>query len=62
VKTETRDRFHLLGGIWTSDCSLDITDGRKSDTGSYVFQVEKEQFGNYTYEEMNLKVTGRQGP
>ncbi|EDM07562.1 sialic acid binding Ig-like lectin 5 (predicted), isoform CRA_a [Rattus norvegicus] len=32
--------FYLVGGIDTKNCSLDIRDARKSDTGKYFFRLD----------------------
>nr|KAF6274985.1 hypothetical protein mMyoMyo1_017481 [Myotis myotis] len=39
VKRETQGRF-LLGDPRTNDCSLSITDAKRSDTGRYFFQMD----------------------
>ncbi|XP_006229008.1 sialic acid-binding Ig-like lectin 5 isoform X1 [Rattus norvegicus] len=40
VQQETQGRFYLVGGIDTKNCSLDIRDARKSDTGKYFFRLD----------------------
>ncbi|XP_020024627.1 sialic acid-binding Ig-like lectin 5 isoform X2 [Castor canadensis] len=59
VKTETRDRFHLVQDIRNNNCSLHITDARKGDSGHYVFRVERGSDVKYTYRDkkLTLRVT-----
>ncbi|XP_036163120.1 sialic acid-binding Ig-like lectin 14 isoform X2 [Myotis myotis] len=58
VKTETRGRF-LLADPTTSNCSLQIRDARKSDSGHYVFRVERGDSVKYNYimKKLDLQVT-----
>ncbi|XP_006868417.1 PREDICTED: sialic acid-binding Ig-like lectin 5 [Chrysochloris asiatica] len=58
VKTETRRRFRFLGDPSTNDCSLSITDARKSDTGIYFLRVERGLKVRYNYKDkLHLRVT-----
>ncbi|XP_036986841.2 sialic acid-binding Ig-like lectin 5 isoform X2 [Artibeus jamaicensis] len=56
VKRETKDRF-LLGDPRTNNCSLSVRDARKSDAGTYVFQVERGNVPTYKDKRLNLQVT-----
>ncbi|XP_036152072.1 sialic acid-binding Ig-like lectin 14 isoform X2 [Myotis myotis] len=62
VKTETKGRF-LLADPTTSNCSLQIRDARRSDSGRYFFRVETEhsrfhpQGYTYRYKMLDLQVT-----
>ncbi|XP_059521823.1 sialic acid-binding Ig-like lectin 5 isoform X1 [Myotis daubentonii] len=62
VKTETQGRF-LLADPTTSNCSLQIRDARRSDSGRYFFRVETEysrfhpQGYTYRYKMLDLQVT-----
>ncbi|XP_045709670.1 sialic acid-binding Ig-like lectin 5 [Phyllostomus hastatus] len=53
VKKQTEGRF-LLTYSRTNDCSLSIRDARKSDTGSYVFQVETGYYEECIYQDKKL--------
>uniref|UniRef100_A0A8I3MTP4 Ig-like domain-containing protein n=1 Tax=Canis lupus familiaris TaxID=9615 RepID=A0A8I3MTP4_CANLF len=57
VKTETQDRFHLIGNPPDSNCSLRIKEARTSDQGVYQFRVERDNV-RYTYrnKKLTLKV------
>ncbi|XP_027626167.1 myeloid cell surface antigen CD33 [Tupaia chinensis] len=41
VQKDTQGRFQVLGDPTVLNCSLSIRDARKSDSGSYVFRVER---------------------
>ncbi|XP_071076096.1 sialic acid-binding Ig-like lectin 5 isoform X2 [Desmodus rotundus] len=53
VKKQTQGRF-LLGDPTTNNCSISIRDARKSDTGTYVFQVDPGYYVEYTYQDKKL--------
>ncbi|XP_055463497.1 myeloid cell surface antigen CD33-like [Psammomys obesus] len=58
VQKDTQNRFHLLGDPSVCDCSLDIRDARKSDSGSYFFTLEKESLEwNYYTNLLFVQVT-----
>ncbi|XP_014306037.1 sialic acid-binding Ig-like lectin 14 [Myotis lucifugus] len=58
VKRETRGRF-LLADPTANNCSLQIRDARRSDSGRYVFRVERGDSVKYNYKEkmLDLQVT-----
>ncbi|XP_023603082.1 sialic acid-binding Ig-like lectin 14 [Myotis lucifugus] len=60
VKRETRSRF-LLADPRTNDCSLSITDAKRSDTGLYFFRVERGTLVRYSYQDkmLDLQVTDK---
>ncbi|XP_035868641.1 sialic acid-binding Ig-like lectin 5 [Phyllostomus discolor] len=53
VKKQTEGRF-LFTDPRTNDCSLSIRDARKSDTGTYIFQVETGYYEEYIYQDKKL--------
>ncbi|KAM5133481.1 sialic acid-binding Ig-like lectin 13 [Callospermophilus lateralis] len=58
VREETQDRFQLLGDPRTDNCSLSIRDARKTDAGSYYFQVERGDLRlSYLYDMVSVRVT-----
>ncbi|KAM4801492.1 sialic acid-binding Ig-like lectin 13 [Urocitellus parryii] len=58
VQEETQGRFHLLGDPGTNNCSLSIRDAKRSDSGCYLFRVEKGKFKwNYYNNKVSVHVT-----
>ncbi|XP_013364336.1 PREDICTED: sialic acid-binding Ig-like lectin 5 [Chinchilla lanigera] len=59
LKTEIKGRFHLLGDIWTENCSLSIRGAQKEDAGNYVFRIERKNGGKNVYGDkpVHLQVT-----
>ncbi|XP_054553333.1 sialic acid-binding Ig-like lectin 13 [Talpa occidentalis] len=57
VHRETRGRFHLLGEPQKYNCTLDIRDARREDTGTYHFRVERGDYVKYSYVNQQLSVT-----
>lgn len=56
VQEEAKGRFHLLGDPEASNCSLDIRDAWRNDTGTYVFRVLRGNAVKYTYDKKPLAV------
>ncbi|XP_019490623.1 PREDICTED: sialic acid-binding Ig-like lectin 14, partial [Hipposideros armiger] len=63
ARPETSGRFRLLEDPTTNSCSLNISNARMSDTGSYFFRVERGKSVQYNYgdKRLNLQVTGMAG-
>ncbi|XP_006868427.1 PREDICTED: sialic acid-binding Ig-like lectin 8-like [Chrysochloris asiatica] len=56
VQEETKGRFYLVGDPKKYNCSLLITDAKKTDMGSYFFRVERGQKVKYSYVSYKLSV------
>ncbi|XP_013003303.1 sialic acid-binding Ig-like lectin 5 isoform X2 [Cavia porcellus] len=54
LQKEIKDRFQLLGNIWTRNCSLSIRGAKMEDTGTYVFRIEQKE--QRYYEEIQTHV------
>ncbi|XP_021090051.1 myeloid cell surface antigen CD33 [Mesocricetus auratus] len=55
---ETPSRFHLLGDPRINDCSLDVRDAQRGDSGYYFFRMESDAFKwNFYTDQLILRVT-----
>uniref|UniRef100_A0A667IYD7 Ig-like domain-containing protein n=1 Tax=Lynx canadensis TaxID=61383 RepID=A0A667IYD7_LYNCA len=59
VRQESQGRFRLFGNPQDYDCSLDVRDARRGDSGTYVFRVERGPSVRYTYtrDQLSVRVT-----
>ncbi|XP_057612186.1 sialic acid-binding Ig-like lectin 5 [Chionomys nivalis] len=53
VQKEAQGRFHLMGGGDLHNCSLEIRDAKRSDTGQYFFRLD----GNVKYSFIKSKLS-----
>ena len=62
VWQESQGRFRLFGNPQDYDCSLDIRDVRRGDSGTYIFRVERGPSVRYTYtrDQLSVRVTGKE--
>lgn len=60
AKTATQGRFLLMDAT-NNNCSLQIRDARRSDTGTYMFRMERGSV-KYSYQDkmLKLQVTGKE--
>ncbi|GAB1291976.1 Sialic acid-binding Ig-like lectin 5 [Apodemus speciosus] len=56
VQKEAQGRFYLVGDPDSHNCSLDIRDARKSDTGVYFFRLSGSGSVKYSFKEPMLFV------
>uniref|UniRef100_A0A8C3F3J7 Ig-like domain-containing protein n=1 Tax=Chrysemys picta bellii TaxID=8478 RepID=A0A8C3F3J7_CHRPI len=66
MSQDTQGRFRLTGDPAPSDCSLQISDARRTDAGRYFLRVEKGDFkysyrtnNDHTYPMLEISVPGK---
>lgn len=57
VQQEAQGRFYLVGGRDTKNCSLDIRNAWKNDTGEYFFRLDGSGPVKYSFRKQMLSVT-----
>lgn len=59
VQKETQGRFYLMGNQNTDNCSLDIRDARKTDTGKYFFRLDGSVKFSFRNPMLSVQVIGK---